>query len=376
MRFTANITTIQKLLKDMRACDDKAIMPCLREVLLRVNPNGGFDLSSTNLDVWITRAADTESVQAGGALSVNRKALQKALDAAASVGAKTVAISSSEKDFKLTLLAGDFNQRLFYRPASEFPQQPAVKCPKEAFIGAHALRAVLTPVAYAQCMDDTRRSLAGTNLSINHECLQAVATDGHRLARAIGEQLTGTFLASTLPYAATNVLIDLLKGAGEDVLTVQTSPDAQFSVASDKLYFYCRTQEAAFPDTSYVMTEKKHATTTFKVKTETALATLKPFVKANHVDVHVYPKGDVKLFWKCEQPADDIDMTMAVKKDVEADGKDIEVRYSPAYLCEALQSLGVQTVEAFIIDKLSPIRFDGITADGVECTAIIMPMAK
>ncbi|AHB07950.1 MULTISPECIES: DNA polymerase III subunit beta [Pandoraea] len=152
-------------------------LPILANLLIRKH---GQDISflSTDLELQITTTADCGAGADDVATTV---AARKLLDILRNMPDAEVALSLSDK--RLTVQAGKSRFQLQTLAAEDFPTVAEAKDYAASFaLPQRAFRQLLGMVHFAMAQQDIRYYLNGMLLVVEGEKIEAVATDGHRLA--------------------------------------------------------------------------------------------------------------------------------------------------------------------------------------------------
>ncbi|MFK0376956.1 DNA polymerase III subunit beta [Pandoraea sp. NPDC090278] len=152
-------------------------LPILANLLIRKH---GQDISflSTDLELQITTTADCGAGADDVATTV---AARKLLDILRNMPDAEVALSLSDK--RLTVAAGKSRFQLQTLAAEDFPTVAEANDYAASFaLPQRAFRQLLGMVHFAMAQQDIRYYLNGMLLVVEGEKIEAVATDGHRLA--------------------------------------------------------------------------------------------------------------------------------------------------------------------------------------------------
>ena len=185
MRIIIERSNLLKSLSHVhRVVERRNTIPILSNVLLKTEGDG-LRLKATDLDLEITETAAAKGEQEG-ATTVPAHLLydivRKLPDGA------EVKLATSEDGGQMTISSGRSNFRLQCLPESDFPDITAGTLTHSFSCGAADLARLIERTQFAISTEETRYYLNGIFLhTIESEGdlrLRAVATDGHRLARA------------------------------------------------------------------------------------------------------------------------------------------------------------------------------------------------
>lgn len=167
-----------------RVVERRTTIPILSNVLLSAE-GGSLELKATDLDLEINEAVPA-SVEQNGATTVPAHLLydivRKLPDGA------EVMLKVDETGNSMSVISGRTSFKLQCLPQSDFPQLSAGSFSHIFRVDAAALKGLIDKTQFAISTEETRYYLNGIYLHA-HETggklkLRAVATDGHRLARA------------------------------------------------------------------------------------------------------------------------------------------------------------------------------------------------
>lgn len=158
--------------------DRKHTLPILSNILIRFNEHK-CQLLATDLEIQISKSFQLENCNTVGATTINGKKLievSKVLpgqnDLSISLDNSKAVIRSAKSKFSLQTL-----------PAEDFPLlNEQVDSPIQLKIKQQTLKSLFSSVQYAMAQQDVRYYLNGILFIAQGSTLQAVATDGHRLA--------------------------------------------------------------------------------------------------------------------------------------------------------------------------------------------------
>lgn len=174
-----------------RVVERRNTIPILSNVLLQAE-DGGLKLKATDLDLEVTEFTEA-AIEQVGATTVPAHLLydivRKLPDGA------EVTLANNEDGTAMTVVSGRASFRLQCLPQSDFPELTAGTFTHIFRMEATALKRLIDRTNFAISTEETRYYLNGIHLYSGEEDgrleLRAVATDGHRLARAAMEAPSG-----------------------------------------------------------------------------------------------------------------------------------------------------------------------------------------
>ncbi|MBN9069316.1 MAG: DNA polymerase III subunit beta [Rhizobiales bacterium] len=175
-----------------RVVERRNTIPILSNVLLSAD-GGSLELKATDLDLEVTEAAPA-SVEQKGATTVPAYLLHDIVRKLPD--GSEVMLRTDEDGNAMSVISGRSSFRLQCLPQSDFPELSAGTFPHTFRLDSKALKGLIEKTQFAISTEETRYYLNGIYLhAIEADGklkLRAVATDGHRLARAEVEAPAGS----------------------------------------------------------------------------------------------------------------------------------------------------------------------------------------
>lgn len=198
-----------------RTAAQKTTLPILSNVVV-TSSAAGLSIRSTDQTMGTLVTVSVPDVDGYGATCVNARDLADTVKGLPDCDVELTA--SANHALTISAKGRKLKVKLPGMPAEDFPAEVVVKGePQE--IAAPALRRLIEAVRHAISSDDTRPHLAALLLRTKAPKLQAVATDGHRLATATYEW--GGDLDVLVPFRAVAELYELTTSKLE-VITLRT----------------------------------------------------------------------------------------------------------------------------------------------------------
>ncbi|PSM16838.1 DNA polymerase III subunit beta [Nitratireductor sp. StC3] len=249
MRVTLERSNLLKSLNHVhRVVERRNTIPILSNVLLRAE-GAVLEMKATDLDIEVTEATAAQVEQAG-ATTVPAHLLydivRKLPDGA------EVMLKTDEDGRSMSVIAGRSNFRLQCLPQSDFPELTAGSFSHIFRIESEALKGLVDRTQFAISTEETRYYLNGIFLhtleSAGALVLRAVATDGHRLARADMEAPAGSegMPGIIIPRKTVNELQKLVDAPGVKVAVELSETKIRFTIGS--VILTSKLIDGTFPD--------------------------------------------------------------------------------------------------------------------------------
>jgi DNA polymerase-3 subunit beta len=230
-----------------RVVERRNTYPILANVLLKAG-DGGIDLRATDLDIEVTEkvpamvgTAGTTTVPAHTLYEIVRKLADGAEVKLETTGGDQMLLSSGRSRFNLACLSPD-----------SFPDLKSGAFTHSFSISAALLRELIERTQFAISNEETRYYLNGIYIhtieSGGTTYLRAVATDGHRMARAETEAPAGAkgMPGIIVPKKTVGEVQKLLEGADGDVQVEVSDTKIRFTLGS--VVLLSKLIEGTFPD--------------------------------------------------------------------------------------------------------------------------------
>lgn len=230
-----------------RVVERRNTYPILANVLLKAS-DGKVDLRATDLDIEVTESVPamvgtpgTTTVPAHTLYEIVRKLSDGAEVRLETDGAEQMLLTSGRSRFHLACLSPD-----------SFPDLKSGNFTHEFTIPAASLRELIERTQFAISTEETRYYLNGIYLHViesgKETILRAVATDGHRMARAETEAPEGAkgMPGIIVPKKTVSEVQKLLEGAEGDVAVEISDTKIRFTLGG--VVLLSKLIEGTFPD--------------------------------------------------------------------------------------------------------------------------------
>lgn len=234
------------------AVERRHTLPILSHVLLIINENK-LTLIGTDLEVELSGTLDL-----GNESKKNHELTlpgKKFLDICRALPENSI-LELVEENNRVVIGAGRSKFTLATLPAAEFPRTPEQQSIMEFNIPQNELRSLLEKTSFAIPQQDVRQYLNGLLLEVKDGSIQALATDGHRLAlNAVKLQTSeNTFAQIIIPRKGVLELLRLLENSEDQVLI---SLNNNFiSIKGDDFSLTSKLISGKFPNYSKIIPKK------------------------------------------------------------------------------------------------------------------------
>lgn len=236
MQFTINQEALVRVLKDLAgAVNSKAIQPVLANMLVETVDASTVRFTATDLDVTISVIVAGVMVMQTGAITLPHKLLSEAVP---KLPAEMVQIAVKDDVAEITCRKSKFTLNTL--PANDYPTIKRIE-PNGSAVSAEVLRLVITQTAFATASYDQSSILGGVYLTAENGQLNAVGTDGSRMAHRV-EKGDGKFSA-IIPSRA---VVELAKVFGKEPVSIATDGGAVVA-KSDTTYLSARLIGGEYP---------------------------------------------------------------------------------------------------------------------------------
>ncbi len=367
MKFSIERDTLLKALAHVQSVVERRnTIPILSNVELEAQ-DGQLRLTATDLDLALVEEVPAKVEQAGGT-TVPAHTLHDIVRKLPG-GAE---ISFSLSGERLRLSAGRARFQLACLPREDFPAMATGDLPYRFELAASTLKHLIDRTRFAISMEETRYYLNGIYLHVSEDepaLLKAVATDGHRLARAQVPMPEG---AAAMPgvIVPRKTVLELRKLVDEydGAITVALS-DTKIRFAFDSAVLTSKLIDGTFPDYERVIP---------KGNDKRLVVECRAF--AESVDRVATISSEKSRSVKLSLEADKLTLsvtspehgTATEELPAEYQGEPMEIGFNARYLLDILEQIEGEKVEARLQDATSPT----IMRDPEDDSAlyVLMPM--
>ncbi|MBO6037550.1 MAG: DNA polymerase III subunit beta [Acetobacter sp.] len=258
MKFSTERATLLKALAHVQSVAEKRnTIPILANVLIQVTSQQ-VSLKATDMEIEVVERIPASIASEGSCTApaavlydIVRKLPDDVL----------VELDQTESD-GLHLRAGRYATRLNVLPVDDFPSMGSGDFPHKFQISSSILQSLVDRTRFAISTEETRYYLNGIYLHVadvdGEEKLRAVATDGHRLARAETGLPSGAAGISgvIIPRKTVNELRKLMEETEEEVSVALSDTRIQFVVGAITLT--SKLIDGVFPDYERVIPQNNN----------------------------------------------------------------------------------------------------------------------
>ncbi len=280
--------------------------------------------------------------------------------------------NENDNVLQMTYLNGSY--KLVTMVADDYPVMKTIEgATNQAEMPAGELAAVVQRTVFATGNDELRIVMNGVYFDFTTECLNVVASDGHKLAcTKIFSCKTDQPSSFILPKKPASLLRSAIPMDDENTLTMRfTDSQADFEFADGLLV--CRLIEGRYPKYQTIIPQNNPNTLTIDRKAMLgALRRVLPFASENTLLIKLrLSQGNL------EMSAEDIDFGRSAREDVVGDyfGVPMSIGLQGAALMDVLNNLDSESI---VIKLADPSRSGVIVPvdqpEGQDVLMLIMPM--
>lgn len=340
-------------------------LPILANVLVDA---GGetLRLSTTDLELGISTSVGSAEIGEAGSVTVPAR---KLMDLCRSLPEGSRVSLRTDRD-RCVVASGRTRFTLATLPAADFPSIAAEEGMQSMHLPARELKRLLDKTAFAMAQQDVRYYLNGVLLELAAGALNAVATDGHRLARfSVGLKGDGGSdeVQLILPAKTVSELRRLLR---EDQGAVEFRWGERSVVLTfDETVVSSKVVDGKYPEYERVIPRGlPRRAVVDREDLRNALQRSAILSNEKYKGVRV-SFGEGALGLQAQNPEQEV-----AEDEVEADysGDSVTIGFNVGYLLDALQSIDVEQVDIAFQDADSSSIWRGAGCD--EEIFVVMPM--
>lgn len=367
MKFNIDRETLLKPLLLVRGVvEQRQTLPVLSNVLVSAR-DGALAFTASDSEVELQARVTVEDWNTGEVTVPARKLVDicQALPTHAKVefeidGENRARIRSGRSRFTLTTI-----------PADDFPTTDEIADESEVVIAQSELKRLIDLTQFAMARQDVRYYLNGLLLEVTPQQVRAVATDGHRLAVARLDAVTGVEEPKSLILPRKGVLELVRLLTTEDVeLKIRVGTNA-VQMAIGDVRFSSKLIDGRFPDYSRVIPDAGQCDKRLSIDRESlrqCLVRTSVLSSDKHRTVRLTLGSDT-LMVAANNPEQE---TAEDEIEIEYSGEGLDIGFNVSYLIDALATLPSETVDVFLTDSSSSCLIQPHGRS--DCQFVVMPM--
>ena len=367
MKFTIDRETLLKPLMTIRGViEQRHTLPVLSNILV-VARDGALAFTASDSEVELEARVGLDDCVEGEVTVPARKLI----DICQALPASAVVEFGLDDDAKAQIRSGRSRFALATLPANDFPTTDDVADESVFVIAQNELKRLIDLTQFAMARQDVRYYLNGLLFEVAPERIRAVATDGHRLAVAQFETVTGMDESKSFIVPRKGVLeLARLVTSEESELRVRVGTNAvQLEIGSVRLT--SKLIDGRFPDYGRVIPEVDACDKHLSMDRESlrqCLVRTSVLSSDKHRTVRLTFDSGV-LTVTANNPEQE---TAVDELEIAYGGERLEIGFNVSYLIDALATLPSDTADIFFTDSSSSclIQPHGRT----NCQFVVMPM--
>lgn len=186
---------LKSLLHAKGVIEKKTTLPILSNILIEAGHGNQLTVSSTDLELSIHETLEAQSIEEMGAITVSAQRFYDIISRLPEDSVPEISChqstESGREPFSIKVNRSTF--RLGTRPAEEYAEIKKMASPYTFTMKTADLRDLIEKTRYAMSLEESRYYLTGIYFEIlfngSKPFLRAVATDGHRLAKAEASEI-------------------------------------------------------------------------------------------------------------------------------------------------------------------------------------------
>ncbi len=361
--------TLQKVIGVVR---EKQTFPILSNVLIHIVGN---KMSITGTDSEVELRGETDLLNAGAITNMAITLPGRKLAEICRALPESAPIELYHEGERVILRSGKSRFTLTTLPAEDFPTIERTAFNKHFSIPQNQLRELLQQTAAFMAQQDVRYYLNGLLLTVRGDQLIAVATDGHRLAKAcVGLKAPAIDeLSIIIPRKG---VLELMRLLADEPDQVQIHVGENHISADHKTFsFVSRLIEGKFPDFARVIPSSASLTTQVdREALKDALQRVMIFCSEKYKAIRFqFHRGNLRIVVNNPQQESAED-TLAI----EYDGEEIDIGFNIRYLMDMLNTIAPGPLKISFSNADQSVLFESLLDPKQQSSTtslfVIMPM--
>ena len=366
MKFTTEKNEIVDALQmGASIAERRQTIPILANLRI-VAKEGKIEITATDLEIQIKTLTEVKKVVEEGEITVSARKMSELCRSLPD----NEALEFDLNNGKLTVSSKNFHADFATISALDFPELESKEETNSLSISSSALQRLLNKTAFCMASQDVRYYLNGLLVEYKGGEVNAVATDGHRLALAtspLDKTITIDGERQILPRKAVLELSKILRQENEDIKI--TFGNSSLSIQDENLDFSTKLIDGKFPDYEKVLPSgDPNSLEVSKESLQSALSRASVLSNEKYRGVRfALDKNTLKL--TANNPEKESAEELL---DVNYNGNPMEIGFNIGYLLDVLGTIETDNVELNFYGEESSclIREPGNQAE----VYVIMPM--
>ena len=366
MKFTTEKNEIVDALQmGASIAERRQTIPILANLRI-VARDGKVEITATDLEIQIKTLTEVKKVVEEGEITVSARKMSELCRSLPD----NEALEFDLNNGKLTVSSKNFHADFATISALDFPELESKEETNSLSISSSALQRLLNKTAFCMASQDVRYYLNGLLVEYKGGKVNAVATDGHRLALAtspLDKTITIDGERQILPRKAVLELSKILRQENEDIKI--TFGNSSLSIQDENLDFSTKLIDGKFPDYEKVLPSgDPNSLEVSKESLQSALSRASVLSNEKYRGVRfALDKNTLKL--TANNPEKESAEELL---DVNYNGNPMEIGFNIGYLLDVLGTIETDNVELNFYGEESSclIREPGNQAE----VYVIMPM--
>ena len=366
MKFTTEKNEIADVLQmGASIAERRQTIPILANLRI-VARDGKVEITATDLEIQIKTLTEVKKVVEEGEITVSARKMSELCRSLPD----NEALEFDLNNGKLTVSSKNFHADFATISALDFPELESKEETNSLSISSSALQRLLNKTAFCMASQDVRYYLNGLLVEYKGGEVNAVATDGHRLALAtspLDKTITIDGERQILPRKAVLELSKILRQENEDIKI--TFGNSSLSIQDENLDFSTKLIDGKFPDYEKVLPSgEPNSLEVSKESLQSALSRASVLSNEKYRGVRfALDKNTLKL--TANNPEKESAEELL---DVNYNGNPMEIGFNIGYLLDVLGTIETDNVELNFYGEESSclIREPGNQAE----VYVIMPM--
>lgn len=370
MKFVVSSSALYSRLQAIgRVIVSKNSLPILDCFLFDIKGNK-LTLTASDNENTLATSLDLLESENDIRFAVNSKMIQ---DAMKEIPEQPLEFYLNEQTLELTVEYQNGNYRFMVQGGDDYPNFPELQGETNKFtLHSSDLLAGISRAIFATAEDQLRPIMTGIYFDKTEECLNVVASDGHKLASSKLFNVQATAVSSfVLPKKPATLLKNLLVKADEDVTIEFNNRNAVIKTSA--VTINCRLIEGNYPNYNSVFPQNNpNVVTVNRAALVSALRRVLVFANANFALVKLELEGS-----KMNISSQDLDFSMSAHESILCDyqGEPMRIGFKGQFLTEMINNLEGEEVVFQLADaSRAGLISPAVQQEGTSVLMLLMPM--